>query len=315
MIIMTTQTITIRNKKYRLNVKRFGIIMLSLFLAILFISYQTHKLFSSPKAAQVETSSSTSTAAHLSSVVETSTDPSSIVDDSFPVEEVAKEVVKSPSIMSSDRFESQANRLFPKVPVPYFASIYKEAIDNELPPYFPLGIAWKESHFNPKAIGPTTRYGTARGLFQIIESTASELLSIKDASKLYEPEVAIAGGTKVLGTYRNWLSGKTDNKTPEVFTHFTVKDNAVYYKGEPVLDQKGDKVPLLLMTAISYNGGPGVITAALKRDGVLVLDPTAKNCNIPTQSLDYVYQINKYVYNFEYEFAYSNSDIDRSKIF
>lgn len=307
MILMNRKTITIGGRKYIVNTKKLGRNIFILFLFIMFISNQCYKLFS-------EDTITPSTSEVMATTLAPKMIPVYLKETSVNVSSDATSK-KSPKMMSNQKFTNQASHLFPKVTTSYFDMIYIESLGNDLPPYFSLGIAWQESKFNEKVTGPKTRYGTARGLYQIIETTAKGLVDIEDPSDLYNAKIAIPAGNKVLGIYRDWLSGKVDNKTPGVFTHFTVKDNVVSYKGKVIRDQKGDAVPLLLMTAISYNGGPGVITAALNRDGVLVLDPNATNRNIPIQSLDYALQINKNLYNFEYDFAYTSEQIDRSKIF
>ncbi|MCP4042719.1 MAG: FHA domain-containing protein [Gammaproteobacteria bacterium] len=55
----------------------------------------------------------------------------------------------------------------------YAPIIFSSMVENDLPPQF-LYIALQESSFKPKAIGPKTRYGIAKGFWQFIPSTAAE---------------------------------------------------------------------------------------------------------------------------------------------
>jgi hypothetical protein len=324
---MNNQSVTIGNKRYRVNKHKMrrAIVTLSagLIAVIALVVVVVH--MTGEKAHVKNDNLLASTAVLLTPVEEVlpaisvETPISSVIDEKDEVEVDATIVVPTkPSIpvaSSKTRFVTQASALFPKVPKSYFEQIFVEAKANNIPPYFSLGIAWQESRFKKGATGPKTKFGTARGLYQVIETTARQFGGIKDPQKLYQPEIAVEVGNKVLGTYRDWLSGDTRYNAPDVFEKFSVKNGSVYFKDEPILDQNGKHVPLLVLTAISYNGGPGVISAALKRDGHLVIDPKSENCNIPMQSLDYVIQISKFLYDFEYDFSYTVEDIDRAKIF
>jgi hypothetical protein len=303
-------TLTIGQKKYRVDSKKFtrGIIIILFSLILSVMVFQ--KLIGNEK-----NKNQTTTAIPLANiVVERSAELETIeVKITQPVK---AEVVtaKAATIMSEKKFVKQVTGKFSQLTDEMAANIYKEAIKNGLPPYVSLGIAWQESKFVTDAIGPTTKYGTARGLYQVIESSAKIYLGIDTPEALYEPTVAITGGNKLLGIYRDWLSGIVDSKTPKVFKNFSVEGNEVLYKDKVIRDQKGEAVPLLLMTALSYNAGPGIISAAMDQDGMLVIDPKLKNCNIPIQSLDYALSINQNVFNFQYKFDYDLDDIDRAKI-
>lgn len=50
-------------------------------------------------------------------------------------------------------------------------AVYEAMIANHLPPQF-LYLALQESGFNPKAVGPKTRFGFAKGVWQFIPATA-----------------------------------------------------------------------------------------------------------------------------------------------
>jgi hypothetical protein len=65
------------------------------------------------------------------------------------------------------------------------------ALLNSKPPII-KAIAWKESRFNPNAEGPKTRFGTAKGMMQIIDSTAKSL-GITDP---FDPVQSLEGGER-----------------------------------------------------------------------------------------------------------------------
>jgi len=60
-------------------------------------------------------------------------------------------------------------------PSPYDDLIYKYAKENGVPPSLFKSQLWEESHLNPGAVGPMTKYGQAKGIGQLIDSTAKEL--------------------------------------------------------------------------------------------------------------------------------------------
>jgi membrane-bound lytic murein transglycosylase D len=53
----------------------------------------------------------------------------------------------------------------------YAQVIYKDMVDNNMPPQF-LYLALQESSFNRRAVGPETRFGYAKGMWQFIPGTA-----------------------------------------------------------------------------------------------------------------------------------------------
>ena len=69
---------------------------------------------------------------------------------------------------SSDRLQTALNRAQQKQ---YTQLITKILEDNNLPPHY-LYLALQESNFDERAIGPTTRYGHAKGMWQFISQTA-----------------------------------------------------------------------------------------------------------------------------------------------
>lgn len=98
------------------------------------------------------------------------------------------------------------------VPVP------RDAAGNFADRYLP-GIAWQESRNNPNAVGPMTRYGTAKGKYQLLDSTAAHYgvdpFNPEQARSAARAEVVslfrkYAGDSqKVLAGY-NWGQGNVD---------------------------------------------------------------------------------------------------------
>jgi hypothetical protein len=56
----------------------------------------------------------------------------------------------------------------------YASYIIEKANENGVPPDLAMAQAWQESRFNPRATGPMTKYGQAKGMFQFIDATAKE---------------------------------------------------------------------------------------------------------------------------------------------
>lgn len=70
-------------------------------------------------------------------------------------------------------------------------------------------VVQAESSFNPNATGPTTKYGTAKGLAQLLDSTGKEWhkkLGLSGEYDPYNPEQAI----KIGSAYLNWLNEQFD---------------------------------------------------------------------------------------------------------
>jgi pSer/pThr/pTyr-binding forkhead associated (FHA) protein/soluble lytic murein transglycosylase-like protein len=55
----------------------------------------------------------------------------------------------------------------------YMPVIFKAMVDNHMPPQF-MYLALQESNFNRRAVGPPTRFGIAKGIWQFIPSTARQ---------------------------------------------------------------------------------------------------------------------------------------------
>ncbi len=64
-------------------------------------------------------------------------------------------------------------RLLVKAKQRYAATVAREFKDRNLPPQY-LYLALKESHFDEHAVGPATRYGYAKGMWQFISLTAHD---------------------------------------------------------------------------------------------------------------------------------------------
>jgi membrane-bound lytic murein transglycosylase D len=87
---------------------------------------------------------------------------------------------------SSDRLESAIRRLREN---DYLPTIYDALFSQGLPPQF-LYLALQESNFQPRIVGPPTRYGHAKGMWQFIPDTAQRyglrLGPLKDTGS-YDP--------------------------------------------------------------------------------------------------------------------------------
>lgn len=64
---------------------------------------------------------------------------------------------------------------------------------SKLPPGLMLAVAKTESSLNPNAVGPKTKYGTAKGLFQFIDSTADQY-----GVKQFDPKSSAVGARRML---------------------------------------------------------------------------------------------------------------------
>lgn len=117
-------------------------------------------------------------------------------------------------------------------------------------------VIHQESNNNPKAVGPETRYGTAKGLMQLIDSTGQELFKKSGLSGKYDP--FNAEQNKILGT--------------------------MYLK--QLTDKYGGDVNLALA---AYNWGPGNLDKLLKRTGATSFDQIQNL--LPTETKNYRNQI------------------------
>lgn len=243
----------------------------------------------------------------------------SIAPKQLPVEK------KKPQIMTEAQFEKQARSyveeaigLQPDHKI--YSLIYKYSLENGIAPYHLLGVGWKETNFK-SVTGPSTRYGTAKGMYQFIDTTAVQL-GFKPED-MYKPEVAIKAAAMLLREYSNAFAGiRGKVALPESFDRFKAdgkyamwrtnkKDQNGNYIFIPVADQNGQKIPRLLLATMSYNCGPGKISSAMDRYGKVYVNPNVSERSLPHQTLGYVVLINKYFYNFEYKFDYNYNDVDK----
>jgi len=87
---------------------------------------------------------------------------------------------------SSGRLASAIRRLKENS---YAPTIVAALASQELPPQF-IYVALQETNFNPRAIGPSTRYGYAKGMWQFIPSTGARYglrLGPLEDSRTYDP--------------------------------------------------------------------------------------------------------------------------------
>lgn len=70
---------------------------------------------------------------------------------------------------------ANTNKPAPKMPVAMRGIVEKAADKYGVPHNLALALAWEESSFDPNAVGPETKYGRAKGLFQFLDSTAQSL--------------------------------------------------------------------------------------------------------------------------------------------
>jgi soluble lytic murein transglycosylase-like protein len=104
-----------------------------------------------------------------------------------PQEEAAPQKPATPKVRSVERVPSEEKKsienMINTIPKQY-------GVD----PKLVKAIASTESSMNPKAIGPDTRFGNAKGLMQLIDATAKSL-KVKDP---FDPEQSIVGASKLL---------------------------------------------------------------------------------------------------------------------
>lgn len=79
------------------------------------------------------------------------------------------------------------------VPADLMPSFEAAAKTHGVPINILLALADQESSFNPRAVGPTTKWGTAKGLMQYLDSTAGNL-----GINPYDPQQAIDGAARQL---------------------------------------------------------------------------------------------------------------------
>jgi len=72
-----------------------------------------------------------------------------------------------PSVMKAPTKDASGRDIDPEI----IQAIEDASAETGLDPYFIAGVIQQESNFNPRAVGPMTRYGTAKGLMQFIDPT------------------------------------------------------------------------------------------------------------------------------------------------
>ena len=88
---------------------------------------------------------------------------------------------------------------------PYDPYIQKAAETYNLDPFLLKSLIKQESAFNSGATGPKTKYGTAKGLTQMIDATAKDM-GVTDP---YDPAQSILGGAKYLKKMMDRYKGNT----------------------------------------------------------------------------------------------------------
>jgi len=227
-----------------------------------------------------------------------------------------KNVTKMP--MGEKKFVGMANSMAKGLGLDVnrdlFSMMYEYGMKNSVPPFLVAGVGWKESHYNPNAQGPETRYGRARGMYQFIDSTSSAL-GYK-AEEMYHPKTAIKAGSELLNEYSNhFFAGKAGKiGMKKEFYRFKAKGQYATYNERLVTDEKGKPLPRLLLGTMSYNSGPMRIVQSLDKYGFVVMNPADSRWSLPHQTLQYVLLIDKHFYDFGYDFHYSQNDIDTIKV-
>lgn len=87
-------------------------------------------------------------------------------------------------------------------------AVVQHAIDFDVPVEFALRVAWQESRFNPRAIGPQTPWGRAYGPMQVLPSTARMVEPGVTARALLSAETGTRIGVAYLA--RAWHSQGQD---------------------------------------------------------------------------------------------------------
>ncbi len=148
--------------------------------------------------------------------------------------------------------------------------IVRELARQDLAPQF-LYVALQESNFNVRAVGPKTRFGIAKGAWQIIPSTAKDL------------------GLRVGRLYdKRTFDGGDDRFNMKLATDAAARYIRTIYDG--AAEGSG------LLTMASYNWGPHRIKKRLK---TLPKDPQSRNFwellrrhdDVPDETYHYVFRI------------------------
>ena len=167
---------------------------------------------------------------------------------------------------STDRLQTALNRARQKK---YPQLIARVLNDNNLPPQY-FFLALQESNFDDRAIGPLTRYGHAKGMWQFISPTASRY------------------GLKIGPLYDKGVYDPLDDRF-----NF-VKSTVAASKYIKELNSSGAQASGLLVMA-SYNWGEGNVREIINR---MPENPRERNFwrflavkDIPKETYDYVFSI------------------------
>lgn len=111
-----------------------------------------------------------------------------------------QEVWLKPAVMttSAERLKARREHFDPLVKL--------AAIKHSLDPNFIHGIISQESAYQPDIQGPETRYGTAKGMMQLIDDTA-KAMGVQFLHDIYKPEININAGSKYLAMNMKRFNG------------------------------------------------------------------------------------------------------------
>jgi len=133
-----------------------------------------------------------------------------------------------------------------------YAPLIKEAAARHKIPYeLLMGIAQTESSFNPAAIGPKTKYGTAKGMFQMIDSTARRY-GVQDQ---FDPAQEADGAARYLSDLMKRYNGNAELAAAAYNAGEGNVDK--YLSGRaPLPAQTQDYVPKVLGHAAQFGASP-----------------------------------------------------------
>lgn len=86
------------------------------------------------------------------------------------------ELVREPAATIPVSYDMSTTRKWTadKIPAQYAEAIRAAEDRNGIPRHLLARLLWQESRYRANAVGPRTRYGTAKGIAQFIDATASE---------------------------------------------------------------------------------------------------------------------------------------------
>ena len=133
-----------------------------------------------------------------------------------------------------------------------YAPLIKEAAARHKIPYeLLMGIAQTESSFNPAAVGPKTKYGTAKGMFQMIDSTARRY-GVQDQ---FDPAQEADGAARYLSDLMKRYNGNAELAAAAYNAGEGNVDK--YLSGRaPLPAQTQDYVPKVLGHAAQFGASP-----------------------------------------------------------